>query len=122
MYESPIELIFNPIEPKIQQIAKKMADDQEQQIIEAVMSCGVRVDKDELVKALHYDRDQYNKGFRDGAIAMAESVKAKQKGFAFPYVEVTVKYIDDLVKKFILSDPLAIEAELKEKEMFGDVK
>ena len=38
----------------------------EDSVCEAVQSVGVNVDKDELIKALQYDRDQYNKGFVAG--------------------------------------------------------
>ena len=35
---------------------------------------GYKVDKDELIKALRYDRDQYNKGFADGYAACKEKI------------------------------------------------
>ena len=54
-YRSPIELIYSDLQMKI-----------EDSVCEAVQSVGVNVDKDELVKALQYDRDQYAKGFADG--------------------------------------------------------
>ena len=54
-YKSPIELIYSDIQMKLEDSA-----------CEAVQSVGVNVDKDELIKALQYDRDQYNKGFVAG--------------------------------------------------------
>ena len=39
---------------------------QEQAIMETVNRYDVAVDKEELFKALKYDRDQYNKGYKDG--------------------------------------------------------
>ena len=35
---------------------------------------GYKVDKDELIKALTYDRDQYHKGFEDGFKACKEKI------------------------------------------------
>lgn len=53
-YQSPIEMIQGEM---------RMYMDGE--ILKAVQNVGVNVDKDELLKALAYDRDQYNKGFHD---------------------------------------------------------
>lgn len=36
------------------------------EIIKAVQNVGVDVSKDELIKALQYDRGQYQKGYEDG--------------------------------------------------------
>lgn len=55
MYESPIEVYYKDMRTKI-----------ENNIFEAVCNVGVSVDKDELVKALQYDRGQYEKGYADG--------------------------------------------------------
>lgn len=58
-YQSPIAVnIANDIQ-------LKMEDD----IMTAVYSYGVEVDKDELLKALAYDRDQYVTGYADGVRA-----------------------------------------------------
>jgi hypothetical protein len=54
MYESPIKLY------------EQITDQLEGEILKSVMSVGVVVDRDELLKALKYDRDQYHNGFRDG--------------------------------------------------------
>lgn len=59
MYKSPIEVLLTDIQ---HQIAQK----QDEQIYNAVVSVGVNVDKEELIRALQYDRDQYNKGYADG--------------------------------------------------------
>lgn len=53
-YQSPIEMIQGEM---------RMYMDGE--ILKAVQDVGVNVDKDELLKALAYDRDQYNKGYHD---------------------------------------------------------
>ena len=44
----------------------KFSKEQDELIVRACMNVGVNVDKDELVKALAYDRHQYEKGYVDG--------------------------------------------------------
>ena len=53
-YQSPIELIQSQMRSQI-----------EGEIYTAVINVGVNVDKDELVKALTHDRNQYQKGYKD---------------------------------------------------------
>ena len=53
-YQSPIELIMGQMNLAL-----------EGQICKAVQNVGVNVGKEELLKALHYDRGQYQKGYRD---------------------------------------------------------
>jgi hypothetical protein len=55
MYESPITLITTELQMKM-----------ENDTLQAVQRYGIDVDKDELMKALNYDRGQYDKGYRDG--------------------------------------------------------
>ena len=38
----------------------------ENECMKAVQSCGFNVNKEELTKALQYDRGQYEKGYKDG--------------------------------------------------------
>lgn len=59
MYEPPIRLL-------VQQLETHMREQQEKQILEAVQKCGVDVDREELIKALTYDRGQYDKCYADG--------------------------------------------------------
>jgi len=70
MYESPVNLIFQDIERQIVQ-------QQEQIILEAIRKCGVVVDKDELIKAINYDRNQYSKGYKDGVNDVLDEIRAE---------------------------------------------
>jgi hypothetical protein len=63
MYKSPIEVIYGPMQTQI-----------EGDVFRAVQSYGITVDKDELIKALAYDRNQYDAGYRD---ALATIVHCK---------------------------------------------
>ena len=51
----------------------------EGEIYKAIMHVGVNVDKDELLKALAYDRNQYQKGYedRDAEIVRCKDCKHK---------------------------------------------
>lgn len=55
MYKSPIDLIYD-----------HLVTEQENEVFKAVVRCGIDVDKDELIKALAYDRRQYDFGYADG--------------------------------------------------------
>lgn len=70
MYKSPIELLIEDFDKKI--VKKQDAD-----IYQAVLSCGVNVDKDELIRALEYDRGQYEKGFHDGVASIVRCKDCK---------------------------------------------
>lgn len=48
-----------------QQVANSLAKRVDDEIYRSVLSVGIEVDRDELLKALKYDRDQYNKGYND---------------------------------------------------------
>lgn len=63
MYKSPIELIYQGVEMKI-----------EKGILKAVHKQDIIVDRDELIRALEYDRGQYEKGYAD---AMDSIVRCK---------------------------------------------
>jgi hypothetical protein len=43
-----------------------MEQDIDDALFKAVLKFGVHVEKDELIKALKYDRGQYDKGYEDG--------------------------------------------------------
>lgn len=69
-YESPISVWWS--DTKIEQLR----DEYDNLIIKAVKNVCPEVDRDELIKALEYDRGQYEKGFADG-IAYKPSVKSR---------------------------------------------
>jgi hypothetical protein len=53
-YKSPIEMIVEDLNIKI-----------ENDIVKAIQNYDIKVDREELAKALAYDRDQYSKGFAE---------------------------------------------------------
>lgn len=67
MYRSPIEITYGQMQMQI-----------DNDIVRAVQSYNVNVDREELIRALQYDRNQYEKGYMDGkAAAMDELVRCK---------------------------------------------
>ena len=64
-YKSPIELIQTPFDD----VMLKMREAEDNAIVaEVSRQLGVVVDKEELVKALNYDRQQYQQGYRDACM------------------------------------------------------
>ncbi len=68
MYESPITKLYGKIKQEIEQ-------KEEAAIYKAIEECEIVVDKEELIKALQYDRRQYEKGYEDGKAEMREKIE-----------------------------------------------
>ena len=58
-YESPIKLIEDKVKIELDNM-----------VVRAVQNYGLTIDRDALIKALNYDREQYEKGFEDGKRAI----------------------------------------------------
>lgn len=67
MYECPVKFNFGDIQ---MQIVKQ----QENEVYMAVQKCGVDVDKEELKRALKYDREQYENGYEDAVRQVKEDI------------------------------------------------
>ena len=103
MYESPIEAIITEMHMQ----ARKQ---QENDIYQAIQRCDINVDKEELVRALQYDRQQYEKGYADGCkdsiFRFASFLKNKSfccdsnDWHSFQAINVEDD-LDDLVKEFL---------------------
>ena len=70
-WESPLQLKINDACEKVGRAAAKAFDDM---VFEAVAEVGIEVDRDELIKALAYDRGQYEKGYGDGCRAAKDEI------------------------------------------------
>lgn len=58
----------------VQEISSQIARSTDDYIMSEIYKTGVVANKEELIKAMNYDRDQYNKGYCDGfntAVEMA---------------------------------------------------
>lgn len=85
MYKSPIEII---------QTEMQMQMDGE--ILKAVQGVGIDVNKEELLKALAYDREQYVKGYKDGVKEFADRLKKNEGRRGVP-----VGTIDNLLAEMV---------------------
>lgn len=72
MYESPIKVFQGNLEMQF-----------DGEILKAVQRADITVDRDELIRALRYDREQYQKGFDDARKGAVPVVRCKDyKWFA----------------------------------------
>lgn len=98
MYEAPVEIIRR-------QVAKEFDDAVENEIQKFLFAVRVNVNKEELIKALKYDRGQYDKGYADGySTGVKEFAERMKRQCAFvvgeEYWEV-LNEIDNLVKEMV---------------------
>lgn len=82
------------------QFQEMIIQQQDEQTLQAIQKVGIKVDKDELVKALAYDRKQYEKGYVDGVMEFAEGLIAQAKSLDNIQL-VFVKQIIDLAKEMV---------------------
>ena len=68
MYESPIEIVTSELTKQL-----------DGGVLTLAQSYGVRVDKDKLIMALNYDRQQYEKGFADGKAAAGNWIPCTER-------------------------------------------
>ena len=57
-----------PYEPPINVMVGQLETQVENDVMTAILRVGVDVDKDELLRALRYERDQYQKGYNDAKV------------------------------------------------------
>lgn len=72
-YISPVNIFYSDLKNRI-----------EDEIVKCIQSLNIAVNKEELVKALEYDRGQYEKGYADG---YADGVKNARDICADIYME-----------------------------------
>ena len=99
MYEAPIELSIMQDDGVIEKIKMKMAEAQDNYVYECITNVGVNVDKEELIKALQYDREQYKKGYADGVIELGNRLKqGRASDLIVIHIDTIDKHIKDMVR------------------------
>lgn len=73
-YESPIKLTNT-----MESIVRRVREEEDKKIYECIANYGIDVNKEELEKALRYDRDQYVKGYEDGKAEAMQWIPIKFK-------------------------------------------
>lgn len=76
MYESPINIIYRDIKTKF-----------ENEVLQAVQAVDINVNKSELIKALQYDRNQYEKGYADAQAERKKGEWEEKKVFNESFIE-----------------------------------
>lgn len=89
-YESPITVTM-------QQVMYNIMQEQEKYILKQIHNCGVTVNKEELTKALAYDRDQYYKGFEDGREWVSAKIYAAYKALLDGFTDEAIGYLGELL-------------------------
>lgn len=86
-YESPIEAFIDDVQYTF-----------EENVVKAVQNVNIKVNKEELLKALEYDREQYEKGVWDMFELITSAYYGKQYYFLEPsgvvYSRESGKYIN----------------------------
>lgn len=95
MYESPIELITTQISAEF-----------DEGVLKCIRSFYPKIDENELMKALRYDRRQYDKGYADGYAEGAKEVADRLKQWVIEssnyWFSCSVNAeIDDVLEKMI---------------------
>lgn len=111
MYNSPINIVSQWVD---EQIKEQQKQEENAIVAEITRKIGVDVDKDELIRALNYDRHQYEKGYADGRIFGIHEVKSKlvhlQQCHAIPkeqlecYGEERVTEYKEFIKRQVCSE------------------
>ena len=95
MYKSPIELIQ-------EQFLTHLKETQEDGIYTVLQGYKIYVDKEELIKALNYDRQQYRKGYIDGMKEFAEKLKENLDISATGYsTEEVIEQVEDEIDRML---------------------
>ena len=69
MYKSPIKIFESE-----QMLSEQVAKNTDEYIYKAIVNLKIDVDKDELIKALRYDRGQYEKGYQDALLGFKDEL------------------------------------------------
>lgn len=98
-YESPIRLIEDTVKIEI-----------ENMVVRAVQNYDLTIDKDALIKALNYDREQYEKGFEDG-----KAISIETEAIPIEWIKERMNNIEDTMLEMAWSMLISDWEERKEK-------
>lgn len=100
MYESPIEMVSQITNDFTRELIKN----EEEAIMRAVCEVGILVDKEELIRALQYDRNQYEAGVTDGLKLAYEAVMQfyRSDGTMNPYEKIGLFVASEIIDHEII--------------------
>ena len=64
-WKSPVDLFYDKVHYELEK-------ELDSTVTKAIQTVGINVDKEELIKALQYDRGQYEKGYKDGVASLRQ--------------------------------------------------
>ena len=110
LYKSPIEKIYGDIQTQ-------MVQEDENMVMKAIRNVGVNVDKEALIKALQYDRNQYTKGYEDGKNEVLDKIRAEiiEKYWDCDICKWKIDYKSHYVIREDINDILQILDKYKEE-------
>ena len=100
MYEGPIKILEQHFNDNVIHVLDDFRHDKDEVIYKAIVRLGVVVNKEELIKALQYDRQQYQKGYEDAVKEFSERVK-KLFDTDYHLDRYYRKTIDDVTKEMV---------------------
>lgn len=108
MYESPIQMIMDNIQTQMIQ------QEEDQLLMQVQKSLGFDIDKNELLRALKYDRDQYEKGYKDGQHSASWTPVSEGLPKMTEFYLTSIKW-DNGTERVIISwfDGISFKAEVK---------
>ena len=105
MYKSPIDITYQNFGDLVLQISKNT----DEAIYKAVCNYAIEVDREELLKALRYDRDQYERGYNDGykAALYAAEIKIREELFTKISASISETINEEInnIKETRITDP-----------------
>ena len=99
-YESPITKIAKEITESM------MKEEGDLMFTTIKREVGFEVDKDELISALQYDRNQYDKGYKDGAKETFKAELEEIKPEINQYGSIMAEWNDNMTKEEIVESVL----------------
>ena len=79
-----------------------MVQEDEKMVMKAIREVGVNVDKEELIKALQYDRNQYTKGYEDGKNDVLDKIRDEIEDIRYgqPFRKFVVDECLEIIDKY----------------------
>lgn len=103
-YNSPISVIIQMVDEHIKEVQKQ---EETAVVAEITRQMGVNIDKDELIRALNYDRHQYEKGYVDGRMSGKNEIESKlvhiETRFAIQKYRLNAE-VEEWIKKKLCED------------------
>lgn len=90
-YNSPFTIKFEDIEPSeflavaTKKIGENVGSALDQMTVSALRKCSVEINEAELIRAMNYDREQYNAGFEDGVSAIVDDMREFARDVAIQF-------------------------------------